>query len=124
MARLTDLFSSSAETGEQPKQAKLKTRYYRNDQKQIVDAVESIGKQLSGFKLIHKNQSETEITFMNRSGPFTLDVVVTVFRITPIQFAIDIYSASRSRLPDFGASEKTILKIYDYLDSKLTRTAH
>lgn len=119
MAKLSGLFTSSAETCDAAIKSSLKTHYYRNDHTKIIECIKDMGRQLKGMKWIHINQKQTEITFEYRNGLFINDIVVTVFRVTPIQHAIDIYSSSRSRLPDFGANEKLISQIYRYLDSQL-----
>jgi hypothetical protein len=47
------------------------------------------------------------------------DITVTLFSVTPLKTAIDIYSASRGSLGDLGSNYRTILEIYRTLDKKL-----
>ncbi|MDB5085586.1 MAG: hypothetical protein JWN30_2472 [Bacilli bacterium] len=121
MAMLDRLFASSAETGDSPKKGSLKTHYYRNDVRKIIESIEKMAKEIPGLKLIHVNQSQTEVSLEYRGKPFIFDVVLTLFKVNPIQHSIDIYASSRARFADFGGSEKLILKLYHYLDKNLSR---
>ena len=121
MSAIQRFFSGVTETGDQ-NESNLKTRYYRNQKREAIEALKGLPKQFSSFRLIHVDESRGEIMLECRNSlGFKHDLVVTVIDITPIQLAVDIHAALRAKFVDFGWNSKIIKTIYDYLDRHLTK---
>ncbi|MGA9175067.1 MAG: DUF1499 domain-containing protein [Thermoactinomyces sp.] len=121
MSAIQRFFSGVTETGDR-NESNLKTRYYRNQKREAIEALKGLPKQFSSFRLIHVDESRGEIMLECRNNlGFKHDLVVTVIDITPIQLAVDIHAALRAKFVDFGWNGKIIKTIYDYLDRHLTK---
>jgi hypothetical protein len=121
LSAIQRFFSGVTETGDQ-NESNLKTRYYRNQKREAIEALKGLPKQFSSFRLIHVDESRGEIMLECRNSlGFKHDLVVTVIDITPIQLAVDIHAALRAKFVDFGWNSKIIKTIYDYLDRHLTK---
>jgi hypothetical protein len=121
LSAIQRFFSGVTETGDQ-NESNLKTRYYRNQKREAIEALKGLPKQFSSFHLIHVDESRGEIMLECRNSlGFKHDLVVTVIDITPIQLAVDIHAALRAKFVDFGWNSKIIKTIYDYLDRHLTK---
>jgi uncharacterized protein (DUF1499 family) len=117
---LIGIVRSFESTGEKARDPALKTRHYNLPKEKLWDETITLLKKLPGYKLLHEVKNVGEIvvekrTFFGR----TQDVTLTLFDINPMHSAIDIYSASRGSLGDFGSNYRTILDIYGALDKKL-----
>jgi hypothetical protein len=121
LSAIQRFFSGVTETGDQ-NESNLKTRYYRNQKREAIEALKGLPKQFSSFRLIHVDESRGEIMLECRNSlGFKHDLVVTVIDITPIQLAVDIHAVLRAKFVDFGWNSKIIKTIYDYLDRHLTK---
>lgn len=117
---LIGIVRSFESTGEKARDPALKTRHYRLSKDQLWDETITLLKKLPGYKILHEVKNVGEIVVEKRTllGR-TQDVTLTLFGITPVHSAIDVYSASRGSIGDFGSNYRTILDIYGALDKKL-----
>lgn len=117
---LIGIFRSIESTGEKAKDPALKTRYFRLSKDQLWEEVIAIIKKMRGYKVLHEVPNVGEIVLEKRTTlGRTQDVTLTLFSITPVKSAVDIYSASRGSMGDLGSNYRTILEIYAALDQKL-----
>lgn len=117
---LIGLVRSIESTGEKAKDPLLKTRYFRLSKDKLWDEVLSVIKKMKGYKIIHEVPTVGEIVLEKRTAlGRSQDITLTLFSITPVKSAVDVYSASRGSLGDLGSNYRNILEIYSSLDQKL-----
>lgn len=117
---LIGLVRSIESTGEKAKDPLLKTRYFRLSKDKLWDEVVSVIKKMKGYKIIHEVPTVGEIVLEKRTAlGRSQDITLTLFSITPVKSAVDVYSASRGSLGDLGSNYRNILEIYSSLDQKL-----
>lgn len=117
---LIGLIRSHETTGEKAKDPALKTRYYKMSMDQAWDEIVNMLKKLNGYKLLHEVRSVGEIVVEKKTiTGRTQDITLTLFGITPLKTAIDVYSASRGSLGDLGSNYRTILDLYKHIDKRL-----
>ncbi len=117
---LIGLVRSIETTGEKAKDPLLKTKYYRLSKDKLWDEVVSVIKKMKGYKIIHEVPTVGEIVLEKRTAlGRSQDITLTLFSITPVKSAVDVYSASRGSLGDLGSNYRNILEIYTSLDQKL-----
>lgn len=117
---LIGLVRSIESTGEKAKDPVLKTKYFRLSKDKLWDEVVSIIKKMKGYKIIHEVPTVGEIVLEKRTAlGRSQDITLTLFSITPVKSAVDVYSASRGSLGDLGSNYRNILEIYASLDQKL-----
>jgi hypothetical protein len=117
---LIGLLRSFDQTGERAKDPALKTKHYKMSRDQAWTEVTTTLKKLNGYKILHEVQNVGEIVLEKKTiTGRRQDITVTLFSVTPLKTAIDIYSASRGSLGDLGSNYRTILEIYRTLDKKL-----
>lgn len=122
MSAFKRFFTGVTDTGEKAKEERFRTRYYRGERRKVCDAVVQFAKKGKGLKVVHVNDNRGEVMIEYRDAlGFTHDLVVTVFAVTPVQSAVDMHAAMRSRFVDFGFNPKLISSVYNYLDRQLTR---
>lgn len=123
MSKLQRFFSGVTETSDHAKEKELRTRYYRNRLTEAVEAIKQIiTQQPSCFQLVHVDERRGEIMLEYKNGlGLTHDLVVTIYELTPVQIAVDVHAALRSRFVDFGWNQKAIGILYEGLDRQLTR---
>lgn len=115
---LVGIFRSQETTGEKAKDPALKTRHFKLSRDQAWDDVIAIIKKMRGYKILHEVKNVGEIVIVKQGMGRTQDITLTLFVISPVETAIDIYSASRGSLGDFGANYRTILALYKEIDKK------
>ncbi|PYI56449.1 DUF1499 domain-containing protein [Paenibacillus flagellatus] len=117
---LAGLIRSHETTGDKARDPALKTRYYKLPKDKLWEEVVSLLKKLPKYTLLHevKNVGEIVVTKRTVTGR-TQDITLTLFAISPVKSAIDIYSASRGSLGDLGSNYRTILDLFKAIDSKL-----
>ncbi|MEX2416340.1 MAG: DUF1499 domain-containing protein [Paenibacillaceae bacterium] len=114
------LVRSIESTGEKARDPLLKTRYYRLSKDKLWDEVISVIKKMKGYKIIHEVPTVGEIVLEKRTAlGRSQDITLTLFSITPVKSAVDVYSASRGSFGDLGSNYRNILEIYSSLDQKL-----
>lgn len=117
---LIGLLRSHEFTGEKAKDPNLKTRYYKMSRDRAWDEVVAVLKKIPGCKVLHEVPNVGEIVAQKRTAlGRTQDITVTLFAVTPVKTAIDIYSASRGSLGDLGSNYRTILNIFRAIDRRL-----
>jgi hypothetical protein len=117
---LIGLLRSFDQTGEKAKDPALKTKHYKMSTEQAWTEVTTTLKKLNGYKILHEVKNVGEIVLEKRTiTGRRQDITVTLFSLTPLKTAIDIYSASRGSMGDLGSNYRTILEIYRTLDKKL-----
>lgn len=117
---LVGIVRSFESSGDRAKDPKLKTHYYQMSREKAWAEVTSTLKKIQGYKVLHEVSSVGEITLEKRTMTGrTMDITVSVINVGPNKTAIDIYSASRGGLGDFGANYRVILDLYAILDKKL-----
>jgi uncharacterized protein (DUF1499 family) len=117
---LIGLIRSQEGTSDKAKDPALKTRYFRMTQDKLWEEVVSLLKKLPKYTVLHEVKNVGEIVMSKRTMlGRTQDITVTVFAISPVQSAIEIYSASRGSLGDLGSNYRTIMELYNLLDTKL-----
>lgn len=119
---LVGLIRSFEQTGEKASNPELKTRHYRLSREKLWDEVVAILKKKPGYKVLHEVKNVGEIVVEKRTVTGRVqDITLTVFALTPMQSAIDIYSASRGSFGDLGSNYRTILDLYKAIDQKLAQ---
>lgn len=116
---MAGLIRSFEQTGEKAADPQLKTKYYRLSRDRMWADVVTLLKNMKGYEVLHEVKSVGEIVIEKKS-PFgrKQDITLTLFAVNPLKTAIDIYSASRGSLGDFGSNYRSILEIYSALDRK------
>ncbi|GIP33902.1 DUF1499 domain-containing protein [Paenibacillus sp. J2TS4] len=118
---LVGLLRSHEQTGEKARDPLLKTRYYKLSKDKLWEEVVSTLKRINGYKILHEVPTVGEIVVEKKTiTGRRQDITLTLFAITPVKSAVDIYSASRGSLGDLGSNYRTILDIYNELDRKLS----
>ena len=117
---LIGIIRSHEHTSDRAKDPKLKSHYYRLSKDRAWDEVSSILKKMKGYKVLHEVQNVGEIVMEKKTMTGrTMDITIQVVGTSPGSTAVDIYSASRGSLGDFGANYRIIQDIYGVLDRKL-----
>lgn len=121
MSAFKRFFSGVTDTGEKAKEERFRTRFYRGEQKKVCHEVVTFAKNERDLKVVHVNDSRGEVMIEYRNPLGIMhDLVVTVYAVTPVQSAVDMHAAVRSRFVDPGFNSKLISRIYNYLDRELT----
>lgn len=117
---LVGIVRSFDTTSDRAKDPKLKTHYFNLSKDKAWEEVVSTLKKIPGYKLLHEVHSVGEITMEKRTVTGrTMDITISVISAGPTKSAVDIYSASRGGLGDFGSNYRVILNLYAILDKKL-----
>lgn len=121
MSAFRRFFTGITDTGEDARDERLRTRYYRADQKKVCREIVAFANKEKALHLVHVNDKHGEIT-MEYQDPLGMkrDVVATVFAVTPVQSAVDLHVALRSRFVDIGFNVKLVARLYGHLDRQLT----
>lgn len=119
---LIGILRSHEVTGEKAKDPELKTRYYKLPKDKTWDEVVATLKKIPRCKVLHEVPNVGEIVCEKKTGTGrTQDITITLFAISPVKTAIDIYSASRGSLGDLGSNYRTIQQIFKALDRALAQ---
>ncbi|MEB3100239.1 DUF1499 domain-containing protein [Ferviditalea candida] len=116
---LVGLVRSFEQTSENAADPLLRTKYYRLSRDRMWADVVELLKQMKGYERLHEAKSLGEIV-VEKKTPFgrKQDITLTLYAVSPLKTAVDIYSASRGSLGDFGSNYRTISEIYSGLDRK------
>jgi uncharacterized protein (DUF1499 family) len=118
---LIGLLRSFDSTGERANDPALKTKHYKLSKDKAWTEVTTTLKKLNGYKILHEVQNVGEIVLEKKTiTGRRQDITVTLFTVSPLETAIDVYSASRGSMGDLGSNYRTILEIYRTLDKKLS----
>jgi uncharacterized protein (DUF1499 family) len=119
---LIGILRSFETTGEKAKDPELKTRYYKLPKDRAWPEVVGTLKKIPKLKVLHEVPNVGEIVCEKRTASGrTQDITVTLFAVSPVKTAIDIYSASRGSLGDLGSNYRTIQQIFKALDRALSQ---
>ena len=105
--------SPMCETRELHTDSQLRTRYYRNNFKQIIEALKTLAKE-NQMEVREVNEVHKEI-YMIGNG---FDVIITVSLITPIEAGVDLKINVFSAI-GMGKPKKRALMIYEELKKLL-----
>lgn len=119
---LIGILRSFEVTGEKAKDPELKTRYYKLPKEKAWVEVVAALKKIPRLKVLHEVPNVGEIVCEKKTASGrTQDITITLFAITPVKTAIDIYSASRGNLGDLGSNYRTIQQIFKAIDRSLAQ---
>jgi uncharacterized protein (DUF1499 family) len=114
------LFGSTTTTREHAKDPLLKTHVYKHAFEEAWRETIATLNKMPGYKVVHEEKPQGEILLEKRTKTGrVMDVTVTLFAVSPVRTAVDIYSASRGSFGDLGANYRNILTIYQELDRKM-----
>ena len=108
------IFQTTVETRELHKKEKLRTHYYRNNFKQIVNAFKEIVEQ-DNMEIHDVNEQYGDV-FLVGDG---YEVIASVIQLTPIETSVDF---KVNWFATFGLNrpEKKAIHLYEELDKRLT----
>lgn len=110
---ITGIWRKHEETKENPKEPELKTRYYRKSREALMNDIKKIvqdGK-LGGWMLKNEDVERGEIMLAKGSA----SMVITIYKLTPMRSAIDVYCAKDGPIGDLGSSYRSILEFFNAL---------
>ncbi len=106
-------FSPTCETRELHSDPGLRTRYYRNNFKQCLEAFEKMAS--SGkFDVRNVNPEHGELYVISNG----YDIIVTITQVTPIECGID-FKVNFFSFAGFGRPKKKVIEFYKDLDKLL-----
>lgn len=105
--------SPSCETRELHADPDLRTRYYRNNFQQVVDAFKKLAED-NALEMRDVNQTHKEIYLIGNG----FDCIVTVSQLTPIEAGIDFKVNVFSAI-GFNRPKKKVLRFYEDLKKLL-----
>lgn len=118
---LVGLVRSFEQTSDNAADPLLRTRYYRLSRDRMWADVLELLKQMKGYVALHEAKGVGEIVIEKKSAfGRKQDITLTLYAVSPLQTAVDIYSASRGSLGDFGSNYRTILEIHSALDRRFS----
>ncbi|GAB7387030.1 hypothetical protein BSNK01_08660 [Bacillaceae bacterium] len=86
----------------------------------MIDSVLKVAEQkLPRWKVVHVDRERGEIMAEKRHALSVSDIVITVYRISPVRSAIDVVCAKRGSLGDLGSSYRTILEFFHALQTEI-----
>jgi uncharacterized protein (DUF1499 family) len=113
-------FASTRATRENATDPTLKTHVYKLTFEETWKETLATLNKMPGYKVVHEEKPQGEILLEKRTKMGrVMDITVTLFSVSPVRTAVDIYSASRGTLGDLGANYRNIQTIYQELDRKM-----
>jgi hypothetical protein len=116
---LKGIIRSTEDTGDRRDDPWLKTRYYKATKDKIWIGILSTVEKMDNMKIIHQSKSLGEITLTYKGWLRTYDITITIVALSPLNIAVDIYSALRGVGGDFGANYFHIIRLQKELDRVL-----
>lgn len=107
-------FAASCETRELHVDPELRTRYYRNNFKQVIDGIRKLA-ELNKMIVKEVNEVHKEIYLIGNG----FDCIVTVSQMTPIEAGID-FKVNYFSAMGFNRPKKKAVKFYQDLKRILT----
>ncbi|WP_046175536.1 hypothetical protein [Domibacillus indicus] len=110
---LTGIWRKHEETKETPKDPALKTRYYRKSRESLINDIKKVIQdgRLGGWTIANEDVARGEV--MLEKGAYGM--VITIYKLTPMRSAIDVYCSKDGTLGDFGNSYRYILEFFKVL---------
>ncbi|WP_273126712.1 cytosolic protein [Metabacillus sp. HB246100] len=116
---LKDFFSTTQETREKHYNDKLRSHYYKTNQKNALQSVKEMIDQTQGMTITSVSEERGEMS-VNIDRPRKGFLIVTIISVRPFETAVDFTATTNTFLPtDFGYSRKVIIDLYKKLDQKL-----
>ncbi|MDT8859232.1 hypothetical protein N0O92_03235 [Alkalihalobacillus sp. MEB130] len=117
---VTGIWKSHEETSEKPKLEGLNTRYYKKSREAMIEIINKVINQnkLPNWKVANIDEERGEVS-LEKKGVASSVMVVTVFKISPIKSAVDVYCSKQGALGDFGSSYKNILQFFKALHTEV-----
>lgn len=113
---LVGIIKSFEETKENPKVPELKTRYYRKTRDKMIEIVQQIiSHKLPKWSLKKVDLERGEIVVSKGSSL----MIITVFKMTGMQSAIDVYCSKDGFLGDLGTSYTYIQQFFNALHTEV-----
>lgn len=109
----TEFFHTTCETRELHSAKELRTRYYRNNFKQCLEALKQLAKQ-DELDLKNVNEAHGEVYLLGNG----FDCIVTMIQVTPIETSIDFKINYFSTI-GLGRPKKKAIYFYQFLDKAL-----
>ena len=110
---ITGIWRKHEETSENPKEPALKTRYYRKSRESLINDIKKVvqdGK-FGAWRITNEDVVRGEL--MLEKGSYGM--VITIYNLTPMRSAIDVYCSKDGALGDFGNSYRYILEFFKAL---------
>ncbi len=106
-------FSTSCETRELHSDPQLRTRYYRNNFKQVLEVIEKLQKELD-FDIRNVDQTHGEV-YMISNG---FEIIATIIQVTPIETGVD-FKVNFFSFIGLGRPKKQAVRLFQALDKEL-----
>ncbi|MDQ0255061.1 hypothetical protein J2S74_002443 [Evansella vedderi] len=117
--RIKRFFSTHTETREKHVDEKLRTHYYKSTKDKVIQDIQALLGQQSGFTISSINEEHGEIIVNVKKGKKAF-MVITVIMVRPFRTAIDISVNTETILfSDFGYSRKLIYHLYGEINKRL-----
>lgn len=117
---ITGIWKKYEETSENPKIPELKTRYYRKGRESMINEIKKVvhaGK-LPGWTIVNEDVARGEMMLEKKQGTAVYGMIVTIYKLTPMSSAIDIYCAKEGILGDFGNGYRYINEFFKALHTE------
>ena len=117
---VTGIWRTSEETKEDHQDPNLKTPYYTVRFEQMMDMViETINKDLSGWKVIHEDRDRGEIMAEKKLMVGRSDIIITVYQVPPGKSAVDVVASIDGVPGDLGLSYRQIVDFKRALNKRV-----
>ncbi|MFC0470619.1 hypothetical protein ACFFHM_08935 [Halalkalibacter kiskunsagensis] len=122
---IVGVWKSHEETSEKPKLPGLNTRYYKKNRETMIETINKVvnSNKFGNWKVTKIDTERGEVV-IEKKGVSSYIMVVTVFKITPIKSAVDVYCSKQGSFGDLGNSYKHILEFYKALHTEVTPEDH
>ncbi len=110
---IMSFFATTCETRELHTDPDLRTRYYRNNFKQCLEALKQFA-ETNHLEVRNINTEHGEIYLLGNG----FDIIVTIIQVTPVEAGIDL-KINFFAFSGLGRPKKKAVEFYKYLDSKL-----
>ncbi|MBE3594430.1 MAG: hypothetical protein IMX04_05270 [Candidatus Carbobacillus altaicus] len=98
----------------------LRTRYYRERPEHVIQLLqEQIGMVLPGWRVTYVDAKRGELMVEKKGLLGTYDMMLTVYRLSPMRAAVDVVVSRRGPIGDFGYGYRVIERLYAGLGKTL-----
>ncbi|GAE24678.1 hypothetical protein JCM9140_623 [Halalkalibacter wakoensis JCM 9140] len=117
---VTGVWKSHEETSEKPKLEGLNTRYYKKSREAVIELIKKTihNNKFANWKVTNVDEERGEVV-LEKQGVSKSIMVITVFKITPIKSAVDVYCSKQGSFGDLGSSYKNILLFFKALHTEI-----
>ncbi len=119
---ITGVWRKHEETSENPKMPELKTRYYQKSREAMINSIKTVMQtnKLPGWTLVNEDVGRGEIMLEKKQAAAEYAMVITIYKLTPMRSAIDVYCVKEGFLGDFGNSYRYIGEFFKALHTEVT----